>query len=103
MERLVTMLGWPNARELGTGASLLERIRGLCDAVLHGHRHLPAELSPWPDDARPLRIFSAGSSTLQRSFRRFRSPRTAACWIPLEEPRHTAVIANSMNWSKEVT
>jgi 3',5'-cyclic-AMP phosphodiesterase len=103
MERLVTMLGWPNARELGSGGRLLSRIRGLCDVVLHGHRHLPAELSPWPSDLRPLRIFSAGSSTLQHSFRSFRSATAPACWIPLEDPRHTAVMANSINWSQEVT
>jgi 3',5'-cyclic AMP phosphodiesterase CpdA len=87
MERLATMLGWPNARELDTGELLLSRIRGLCDAVLHGHRHVPAEFNPWPSDPRPLRIFSAGSSTLQRSFRRFRSATSPACWIPLDEPR----------------
>jgi 3',5'-cyclic AMP phosphodiesterase CpdA len=103
MERLVTMLGWPNARELATGRLLLESIRGLCDAVLHGHRHLPAELLPWPADQchaparsggpqqsggvqRPLRIFSAGSSTLQRTFRAFRSATTPACWVMLDEP-----------------
>jgi 3',5'-cyclic AMP phosphodiesterase CpdA len=84
MEKLATLLGWPNARELRNGSSLLWRIRGLCDAVLHGHRHVPAERSPWPDDARPLRIFNAGSSTELRSFRSFRSARAPACWISLE-------------------
>lgn len=86
MERLVSLLGWPNARELDTGGLLLSRIRGLCDAVLHGHRHVPAEINPWPADGRPLRIFSAGSSTLQRAFRSFRSATAPACWIPLDEP-----------------
>jgi 3',5'-cyclic AMP phosphodiesterase CpdA len=85
MERLVTMLGWPNARELDTGGLLLSRIRGLCDVVLHGHRHVSAEINPWPADARPLRIFSAGSTTLQRSFPSFRSAKAPACWIPLDE------------------
>lgn len=84
MEWLATKLGWPNARELSAGALLLARIRGLCDAVLHGHRHVPAEINLWPGDARPLRVFSAGSSTLQRRFRAFRSARMPACWIPLE-------------------
>ncbi len=86
VEALVSLLGWPSARELRNGALLLSRIRGLCDAVLHGHRHVPAEIAPWPSDPRPLRIFSAGSSTLQRSFRAFRSARAPACWIPLDEP-----------------
>ena len=86
MEQLVSLLGWPNARELRNGPALLGRIRGLCDVVLHGHRHVPAELNPWPADDRPLRIFSGGSSTLQRQFRIFRSPRAPACWIPLGQP-----------------
>lgn len=83
-ERLVTLLGWKSARELDTGRVLLSRIRGLCDAVFHGHRHVPAQINPWPADARPLRIFSAGSSTLQRRFRTFRSARVPACWIELD-------------------
>jgi 3',5'-cyclic AMP phosphodiesterase CpdA len=86
VERVATLLGWPNARELETGRLLLSRIRGLCDAVLHGHRHVPAEINPWPSDERPLRIFSAGSSTLQGTFRTFRSATAPACWIPLEAP-----------------
>ena len=81
MEKLVTMLGWECARELRAGLQLLWRIRGLCDAVLHGHRHLPAESSPWPEDQRPLRIFNAGSSTELGRFRAFRSARAPACWI----------------------
>jgi 3',5'-cyclic AMP phosphodiesterase CpdA len=86
VERVVTLLGWPNARELRTGALLLARIRGLCDVVLHGHRHVPAEMNPWPGDARPVRVFSAGSSTLQRSFRSFRSATAPAGWVRLEAP-----------------
>jgi len=86
MELLVTLLGWPSARELGTGNLLLSRVRGLCDAILHGHRHVPAEFNPWPKDTRPLRIFSAGSSTLKGNFRSFRSATAAACWITLAEP-----------------
>jgi 3',5'-cyclic AMP phosphodiesterase CpdA len=88
-EKLVTMLGWPNARELWNGGHLLARVRGLCDAVLHGHRHVPAEQTWWPSDSRPLRIFSAGSSTLEGSFRAFRSARSPACWISLPEARRT--------------
>lgn len=86
LEHLASLIGWPNARELSNGDELLSRIRGLSDAVLHGHRHVPAEINPWPSDARPLRIFSAGSSTLQRRFRTFRSARLPACWISFEEP-----------------
>lgn len=85
-ERVANLLGWPNARELPSGVELLRRVRGLCDVVLHGHRHVPAEILPFPRDSRPLRIFSAGSSTLQRSFRLFRSANGAACWIPVRAP-----------------
>lgn len=84
VERMMTMFGWPNARELGRGRLLLSRIRGLCDAVLHGHRHLPADVRPWPADQRPLRIFSAGSSTLQRGFRSFPSATAPGCWNRLD-------------------
>src|SRR5260370_10954500 len=66
VEALVSLLGWPSARELRNSALLLSRIRRLCDAVLHGHRHVPAEIAPWPSDPPPLRIFSAGSSPLHR-------------------------------------
>jgi Icc protein len=103
MELLVTMLGWPNARELSSGLMLLQRIRGLCDVVLHGHRHVPAELSPWPADERQLRLFSAGSSTLQRCYRTFRSATGMACWKPLDEAneapsirRHNAEISRDV-------
>ncbi|HUJ25249.1 MAG TPA: metallophosphoesterase [Myxococcales bacterium] len=82
-ELFVTLIGWKSARELDTGALLLERIRGLCDILLHGHRHVPAEMRPWPLDVRQLRIFSAGSSTMQRRFRSFRSATLPACWIAL--------------------
>ncbi|HUJ24909.1 MAG TPA: metallophosphoesterase [Myxococcales bacterium] len=85
-ERLVTAIGWPGARELQLGRELLSRIRGLCDLVLHGHRHAAVEMCPWPGDERPLRIFGAGSSTHQRRFRRFVSARAAACWMPVEPP-----------------
>lgn len=85
-EQLVSLLGWPCALELQLGRRLLERIRGLCDVVLHGHRHAAMETCPWPADQRPLRIFNAGSSTLTRRFRHFRSARMPACWIDLDEP-----------------
>ena len=65
MERLVTKLGWPNARELPLGRDLVERLRSCCDALLHGHRHVPGELLPLP----PVRVLSGGSSTELRGFR----------------------------------
>ncbi len=61
-ERLSGWLGWPNAAELSSGRELLARARGRCDLVLHGHRHVPALVHPFPDDARPLAVVNAGCS-----------------------------------------
>ena len=63
VERLSSWMGWRFTHELQRGRELLERIRGRCDLVLHGHRHTPCERQPFADDSRPLRVFNAGSST----------------------------------------
>ncbi len=60
-ERLATWLGWPNAAELALGSVLVERLRGRCDLVVHGHRHAASELVV-PDHDRPLHVMNAGSS-----------------------------------------
>jgi len=62
-ERLAGLVGLPWTAELGRGAALLGLARGRCDFVLHGHRHVPAELQVGGDGARPLRVANAGSST----------------------------------------
>ena len=62
VERLSSWMGWRFTTELARGRELLSRIRGRCDLVLHGHRHVPYERRPFAD-ARPLRVFNAGSST----------------------------------------
>ncbi len=61
-ERLSGWLGWPNAEELSRGRDLLSVARGRCDLLLHGHRHVPSEASPFPADPRPLAIVNAGCS-----------------------------------------
>ena len=61
-ERLSSWMGWRFTAELEHGRDLLERIRGRCDLVLHGHRHIPRGLRAF-DDPRPVRVFNAGSST----------------------------------------
>lgn len=71
-ERLATMLGWPHAAELPVGAEWVTRLRGRCDLVLHGHRHVPREKVLEPDGVRPLRLYNAGSSTDLGRFRVFR-------------------------------
>ena len=62
MERLSSWLGFVFTAELPRGRDLLARVRGRCDLVLHGHRHVPrsARLFGPP---RPTHIFNAGSST----------------------------------------
>src|SRR3954469_5841855 len=62
-ERFFSWVGWPFADELGTGGALLRLLRGRCDLLLHGHRHRPVSLRPFPDDERALTICNAGSST----------------------------------------
>ena len=62
MERLSSWLGFGFTAELTRGRDLLARVRGRCDLVLHGHRHIPrgARLFGPP---RPMHVFNAGSST----------------------------------------
>ncbi|MBK9518299.1 MAG: metallophosphoesterase [Anaeromyxobacter sp.] len=59
-ERLAGLVGLPWTAELCAGAALLSRLRGRCDLVLHGHRHVPAERLLDPGAARPLRVANAG-------------------------------------------
>lgn len=89
LERLATRLGWPNAAELRLGPELVQRLRGLCDVVLHGHRHIPAERVRWRNDPRPLRIVNGGSSMLLRGFRLFEVDRGrwSERWVDATEPR----------------
>ena len=62
MERLSSWIGLRYTCELPLGRELLRRIRGRCDLVLHGHRHVPRGFRVF-DDPRPVRVFNAGSST----------------------------------------
>ena len=92
LERLATRLGWPNAAELALGAQLVERLRGICDLVLHGHRHIPAERVRWRSNPRPLRIVNGGSSTLLRGFKLFEldGARWSERWVDASEPGDVA-------------
>jgi 3',5'-cyclic AMP phosphodiesterase CpdA len=62
-EQLSALVGLPFTAELQRGPALLNYLQGRCDLVLHGHRHVPAELVLGRDTARPLRVVNAGSST----------------------------------------
>jgi Icc protein len=63
IERLFTMVGWPFADEIYAGRHLLEAVRGRCDLILHGHRHHPVTINLFAQEARPLTVCNAGSST----------------------------------------
>ncbi|HEY6100645.1 MAG TPA: metallophosphoesterase [Anaeromyxobacter sp.] len=60
VERLANLLGLPNAAELRLGRILLERLRGRCDLVAHGHRHAESALDLPACDGRALRVMNAG-------------------------------------------
>lgn len=75
-ERLATRLGLPHAAELPEGAALVERARGRCDLVLHGHRHVPRAVYVGAGACgRKLQVFNAGSSTELGRVRLFRHAR----------------------------
>lgn len=62
---LARLSGWVAPRSnpaLERGADLLSRLEGRCDLVLHGHRRAPHGMRVG-SAARPLSLFSAGSST----------------------------------------
>jgi Icc protein len=65
-ERWLARLGWASGAELPLGGALTELLRGRCDLVLHGHRHLPSTTGVFAAHAgtpRPLTLCNAGSST----------------------------------------
>ncbi len=86
-EGLSSLLGWPNAAELPLGAELVARARGRCDLVLHGHRHVPAELVVGEGTERPLRVLNAGATGELGRFRVLsaRGNRLAAhAWVEVD-------------------
>ncbi len=70
-EFLAARIGLPYANELSRGAELLARLRGRCDLVLHGHRHVPRALMLFERDQRPLGLYNAGCTPALGRFRVF--------------------------------
>ncbi len=70
IEKLATWFKLPIAKELRLGNELLNRLRGTCDLILHGHRHVPME-ALFTDTARTLGLYNAGSTTELNRFRIF--------------------------------
>lgn len=64
------VVGLPFTQHLVRGPSLLQRVLGRADLVLHGHRHRPRGV--WIRGRRPLGVFNAGCSPGLGSFREFR-------------------------------
>jgi 3',5'-cyclic AMP phosphodiesterase CpdA len=94
-ERLATRLGSANGAELPLGPQLIKRLCGRCDLLLHGHRHVPREITLFRNERpRPLRIVNAGSSTelgLMRVFPHQRGRITAdPYWISAQLDRVSA-------------
>jgi 3',5'-cyclic-AMP phosphodiesterase len=71
LERWSERLRLPYCSELPLGRELLARVRGHCDLVLHGHRHVPREIHLGAPGERPLALYNAGSSTQLRRVRVF--------------------------------
>jgi 3',5'-cyclic AMP phosphodiesterase CpdA len=71
-EHLLSSLEWPWVSELRDGAEMVERIRGRCDLILHGHRHTPSERIVPNGHGRPLGIYNAGASPRLGRVRVFR-------------------------------
>jgi Icc protein len=71
LERWSERLRLPYCSELPLGRELLRRVRGRCDLVLHGHRHVPREIHLGAPGERPLALYNAGSSTQLRRARLF--------------------------------
>lgn len=71
LEHLSSLVGLPYALELAQGGACLELLRGRCDLLLHGHRHVPRLKVDHTHPGRPLRIVNAGSSPELGSARMF--------------------------------
>ncbi len=94
-ESLASWLGLAWCDELAAGEALLTRIRGRCDLVLHGHRHVPRETLAFGD----LPVYNAGASSQLGQVRIF-SHRGGALqgaprWLLAGEPRPAPRPANA--------
>ena len=86
-EWLSSMLGRAWTGELPLGRTLVERLRGRCDLVLHGHRHRPGTTTVFSESNRPLSVFNAGASADRGHVRLFLHAEgrlhAPPAWLPL--------------------
>ncbi len=83
IEKLAKWVGLPFTAELHCGRTLIERLRGRCDLVLHGHRHTPSVFEFDTGAARPLSLYNAGSSAQLGRARVFSHADGRLCREPL--------------------
>jgi 3',5'-cyclic AMP phosphodiesterase CpdA len=83
LEALAEAIGLPFGDALTRGPELLGRLRGRCDLVLHGHRHVPHQSLHHEDEPRALWVGNAGCSPALQRARIF----THAAGRLLEAPR----------------
>jgi 3',5'-cyclic AMP phosphodiesterase CpdA len=81
-EFLATRIGLPYAIEQRLGKLLLTRLRGRCDLVLHGHRHVPQARLLFAGDERPLGLYNAGCTPSLGRFRVFAHAGGKLCGAP---------------------
>lgn len=90
LERISAWFGLPFTAELSMGSELIACLRGRCDLLLHGHRHIPAERWLFEDEDRALRVVNAGQSSGLGLARLFDygsdvDPRTPSRWLSATE------------------
>jgi hypothetical protein len=85
-------VGLSTAFELELGEAMLAGLKGKCDVVLHGHRHLPSEHLFRHPSGRSLLVLNAGSTTLLEGFRLIESSGSklnSARWLTLSQAEAT--------------
>ena len=98
-ELLASRVGLPFATELRLGSRLLSRLRGRCDLVLHGHRHVPRASTLFDGDARPLGLYNAGCTPSLGRFRILAHAEGRLCGPPgwlLARDRYEARVAKAL-------
>jgi 3',5'-cyclic-AMP phosphodiesterase len=101
LEALAGAIGLPFGDSLTRGPELLERMRGRCDLVLHGHRHVPYETVLFERDERPLFVGNAGCSPALGRARTFAHAHGrlvgSASWLTIVERAARATPTHSLD------
>ncbi len=102
-EHLASALRLPHAGELALGTQLLQLIRGRCDLVLHGHRHVPRSLQLTGVEGETLAIYNAGSSAELQRVRIFTHAggrlTSAPVWLSTQDHHPPVRITRPLRWA----